>query len=124
MTVRKVLVALAGSMVLAMTAKHDGHRKHWWWDNVNHFVGGFAVGMMLPDGKERSRLLVICAGWEAFEYALARAKLYETFDSVPEAPRSLGYEGWEFDHQMEDTVLDTVMAYQGMKVAKRVKEVI
>jgi hypothetical protein len=119
---RKTAAAVASVVVLAMTAKHDGHENHWWWDNLNHFIGGFAVGILLPEGRERECLLGICVVWEAFEWKLATMKLYESFDWFPKGPRSMGYEEWELDHQCEDTLLDTVMAYQGMKAAKRLKE--
>lgn len=121
---RKILSALASVAVLTMTAKHEGHKNHWWWDNLNHFIGGFAVGLLLPEGREEAYLLGICTLWEAFEWKLATMKLWENHDWFPKGPRSMGFEDWDFDHQVEDTVLDTVMAYQGMKTAKRLKEAI
>lgn len=116
------LAAVASLVVTTMTVKHDGHEKHWWWDNLNHFIGGFAIGLVLPTETEKRLFPAIAILWEAFEYGLARCKLYERFEWFPEGPRSLGYDGWEFDHQAEDTVLDTLMGYYGVKTAVRLKE--
>lgn len=104
-----------------MTALHDGHEKHWWWDNVNHFVGGFALGLILPHGKEERLFFPLAIVWEGFEWWLARQKLYERYDWYPEGPRSMGYKGWSLDHQVEDTILDTVVGYYGVKLAMKLK---
>ena len=100
---------------------HEKHRAHWWLDNVTHFLGGFGLGLLFPDGHERKLFLVTAICWEMFEFWLARMKLYERFEWAPEGPRSLGFEEWSVDHQVEDTILDTVMGYYGAKTAQRLK---
>lgn len=118
---RKLLATVATVVVLFLNINHDGYEKYWWWDNVGHFLSGFALGMVLPDGKERQHYLMLAAVWEAFEWKLATLKLYELHDNIPEGPRSMGYEGWDFDHQVEDTILDTIMGYYGVKAAQKLK---
>lgn len=121
MTLRRAMFA-AIATVVAMNVNHRGYENHWWWDNVGHLLSGFAVGAILPEGREREGFLVIAIVWEGFEYCLARAKLYERFDWCPEGPRSLGFEPWSFDHQVEDTILDVVVGYWGAKLAQRLKQ--
>lgn len=118
----RIAAAVWSTVVTMSLVFHEKHREHWWWDNVAHFLGGFGLGMLYPDGQEHRLFLVTAAVWEAFEYWLARQKLYETYDWAPKGPRSLGYEEWSFDHQAEDTLLDTVMGYYGAKTAQRLKD--
>lgn len=118
---RAKLSLLVASVVVGMTVAHDGHEKHWYWDNINHFLGGFALGLLLPEGKERHSYYAIAAVWEAFEWKLATMKLYEKHDLIPRGPRSMGFEDWSFDHQIEDTILDTLMGDLGVRVARRIK---
>lgn len=119
--VKRLLATLTVTVVLAMNIKHGGYERYWWWDNTTHFLSGFALGLLLPSGREREYFLVIATIWEVFEWKLASLKLYETFGSLPEGPRSLGYEEWTVDHQVEDTILDTVMGLYGVRVARALK---
>lgn len=111
----------AAMIVLAMNLNHRGYERYWWWDNVGHFLSGFTVGLVAPHGYEKHTYLTLVPLWEAFEWKLATMKLYELHDSIPEGPRSLGYEGWCFDHQVEDTILDTIMGYYGVRLARLLK---
>lgn len=114
---------VAGGIVMKMNISHQGYEKYWWWDNISHLVSGFLLGMLLPEGKERQYYYVIAAFWEAFEWKLASMKLYELHELIPEGPRSMGYEGWTLDHQIEDTILDTIMGDLGVKSAQKLKRI-
>lgn len=118
---RGAIIASSTGIVASLNVSHTGYEKHWWWDNVGHFFSGLALGMVLPDNKEVPMYLAIAAGWECFEWKLATMKLYELHDSIPEGPRSMGFEHWDFDHQVEDTMLDTIMGYYGVRVAQAIK---
>lgn len=118
----KALGTVALTVGLTMNAMHDGYENHWWWDNVTHFLGGFFLGLVLPKRKERETFLVIATIWECFEWWAASRKICEVYETIPEGcPRSMGFDGWSFDHQVEDTILDTVMGYYGVKVAQKLK---
>lgn len=114
-----LLVAIG--IVASMNVSHKGYETHWWWDNIAHFFSGFALGLVLPSGKEREYFIVIATVWEAFEWKLATMKLYNYHELIPEGPRAMGYEGWSFDHQVEDTILDTVVGDFGVQMARKLK---
>ena len=118
----RLIPTIAATIVLTMNTRPSGYVNHWWWDNVCHFLSGLALGFVLPSGRERESYLTIAAVWELFEWWLATLKLYERFPMLPEGPRSLGYEGWSFDHQIEDTILDVILGYFGIVTARRIKE--
>lgn len=92
---------------------YDGYSNHWWWDNVAHFLGGYAVGHVLSralGNRERvlKAFLVITGAWEAVEY-LSRERPWHVDGD--------GEMHWSFDHAMEDTALDTVMGAAGAYLA-------
>ncbi|UBF23263.1 hypothetical protein M1M34_gp070 [Haloarcula tailed virus 2] len=118
----KIGLGVAGGIVAVTNIFHDGYAKHWWWDNVGHFASGYVIGTLAPEGKETLTYGALVPFWEAFEWKLATMKLYEKYDWCPEGPRSMGYEGWDFDHQVEDTILDSLMGYYGVKLAQKVKQ--
>lgn len=116
----KALTAAAGSIVAVTNLYHDGYDQHWWWDNLGHFCGGFVVGMALSDdGNESCRYFLLAVLWELAEYGMNKHEGVNPFPD--EGPRSLGHDEWDFDHQMEDTILDTLMGYYGVKLAQRLK---
>lgn len=117
---RKVMVLAAVSIVAVTNIKYGGYEKHWWWDNVGHFASGFVVGVFLPEGREREYYFAIAVLWEILEWRLAVMELWRRFD-VPEGPRALGFSGWDVDKQVEDTILDTVMGWKGVQLARMVK---
>lgn len=119
--IRKILTIVAAIGVAILSLKHDGHERHWWWDNLNHFLGGFILGMILPRNEPR-RVVVVSVIWEGLEYVMAETKFNEAIGLFPSGPRALGYDEWSFDHQVEDCVLDTVMAHEGAELAQKLKQ--
>lgn len=94
---------------------YDGYDNHWWWDNVAHFFGGYAVGTALScvfDDRETvlKAFLVVTGAWEVFEYG-SRERPWHVDEN--------GDMEWSFDHAMEDTALDTVMGLAGAYAATR-----
>jgi hypothetical protein len=117
---RKIFTLFAASVVAVLSLKHDGHERHWWWDNLNHFLGGFVLGMVSPRNERRTVVMVsVC--WEAVEYVMSQSGVNEVVGLFPGGPRALGFDGWSVDHQIEDTMLDTVMAREGARVAQHLK---
>ena len=98
--------AIASTIVIGM---HQMYRypQHWWWDNVCHLTAGYAIGSALIElTDDRTTVvkafLAITTGWEIFEYM------------IDERP----WDGsMEWDHAMEDTVLDTYMGLTGAYLA-------
>lgn len=91
----------------------DGYSDHWWWDNLAHFLGGYAVGYVLAHAlgsRERvlKGFLVVTGAWEIFEYH-TNERPWHTDEN--------GNMEWEFDHAMEDTALDTVAGAAGAYAA-------
>lgn len=119
--IKRIVATIAVAVVLSMNVGHEGYETHWWWDNVAHFFSGFIIGYLAPDGRERKFYWTLVPIWEAFEWKLATMKLYELHDAIPEGPRSMGYEEWDFDHQVEDTILDSIMGDYGVRTAVRMK---
>lgn len=106
-----VLCDLAPSADMEFT----GYDDHWWWDNVAHFFGGYAVGTALSlvlrdEERVLKAFLVLTGAWEVFEYAT-----HERPWHVDESGEML----WEFDHAMEDTALDTIVGAAGAYVAAK-----
>lgn len=115
-----MVLTVALTTVAVLNTYHTGYEKYWWWDNIAHFSSGLVLGILLPTGKERHCYAGLVVAWEYVEYRLAKAKLYERYP-VPEGPRAMGFEKWSFDHQVEDTILDTLMGYYGIKVGQWLK---
>lgn len=79
---------------------------HWWWDNLSHFMAGYAFGAALADQIEPRTILIgfllLATGWEIFEYRINERPWDGSMD---------------WDHAMEDTVLDTYMGLSGAYTA-------
>ena len=116
----RVVSAIGGAVaVLTMNHLHEGYEKHWWWDNVVHFMSGFVLGMILPEDYEEGSFLGMATVWELFEWYSISSGLSEKSSRLPQ--RAMGTPEWSLDHQVEDTALDTIVGYWGVKVAKWLK---
>lgn len=133
MTLKKVLLAAGGCLAMQLPyaaagsddtplgsvldrlipvnsdVEYTGYDNHWWWDNVAHFLGGYAVGWVLTHlfGSHRRTVagfLFVTGGWEVFEYA-SNERPWHTDEN--------GEMVWAWDHAMEDTMLDTVAGAAG-----------
>lgn len=88
---------------------YDPFDEHWWWDNATHALWGVTFGALLAvNGVSLTDslwfVLGISIAWEGYEYG------------AKERPWHVDQNGerlWSFDHAMEDTVLDTLMALIG-----------
>lgn len=120
----------ASAVPVTIEIEYDGYSDHWWWDNVAHFLAGYAVGHVLArvfsslsekrlrfslrcdEGANRERVLkaflLIAGVWETFEY--------QTGERPWHADESGNYE-WSFDHAAEDTTLDTLVGALGAYTA-------
>lgn len=100
--------ATVAAVVSATMHILDRYEDHWWYDNLSHFCAGYAIGTALSEMEDDKqvvcqRFLVITSLWELFEY------------SIDERPWDDSVE--DFDHAMEDTVLDTYMGLTGAFIA-------
>lgn len=107
--------------VIVCNHDHDRYERHWWWDNVAHFTSGFTLGLLLPRGKERQTYAVCALLWEILEWYIASRNYHEIIDAMPNGPRAMGHDEWTLDHQCEDTILDTLMGYYGVRTAMWIK---
>lgn len=104
---------LTTAMPLSVATDWDGYSNHWWWDNLAHYLAGYAIGSFLSpyyrdERKVIERFVQIAALWEGFEY-VSQERPWHTDEN--------GDMVWEWDHAMEDTVLDTIVGTYGAYVA-------
>lgn len=94
---------------------YNGYDQHWWWDNVSHYLAGYAIGKFFSVFTDDERkilggFVITATGWEIFEY-LSGERPWHTDEN--------GETAWSFDHAAEDTILDTIVGVVGAYIATR-----
>jgi len=100
---------LAMSLVPINSVTYDPFARHWWWDNLSHFLWGVTFGaiFMAFNWPVLPTFLAVTTAWEIYEYGAG------------ERPWHTDRHGemlWSFDHAAEDTLLDTIMGLAGAYV--------
>lgn len=110
---RSNILGLLSLSLVGVMQVWGAYRKHWWFDNVAHFLGGFGIGAIASDGVEDDEMFAVglamsMAGfWEVFEY-LKGIRPWSGEKTVDEAA--------------EDTLLDTILVAFGAWLAQKLLE--